>query len=186
VTYIKVLLNIPIQCEKVQKACIYSSNPSRGIIQSNKSLNVWKLTLDVQLSKKKHRYLFLSLSFDTCVLKACNCIGPCKPEFYCELFHLLDLDTYLDRGFSVDLNGHSDFTADCSVSLIWTRRFWLLIFAFEMGCTVGVTGRQRMHTPSRYLIQPNPGVRVCSIFRICMSYGIYETDHFSLYYHSDG
>jgi hypothetical protein len=36
-----------------------------------------------------------------------------------------------------------------------------------------------MLTPPRYLILPLicPGVRVCPIFWICISYGIYETDH---------
>jgi hypothetical protein len=68
-------------------------------------------------------------------------------------------------------------TADCSVSLIWTHQFWLLIFVFDMGHTVGVTGRQVMLTPW-HLILP----LVCSIFWLCISYEIYETDHCLLYY----
>ena len=41
------------------------------------------------------------------------CRGPCKPDFYCGLFHLPDLDTDLDCGYSVYLNGHTDF--DCGL-----------------------------------------------------------------------
>jgi hypothetical protein len=35
--------------------------------------------------------------------------GPCKPDFYSRLFHLPDLDTDLDCGYSVYLSGHTDF-----------------------------------------------------------------------------
>jgi hypothetical protein len=49
--------------------------------------------------------------------------------------------------------------------------------------TAGLTGRQGMLTPW-HLILPlvSPGVRVGVIFWICISYGIYKTDHCSLYY----
>jgi hypothetical protein len=41
------------------------------------------------------------------------CSGPCKTDFYCELFHLPDLDTELDCGYSVYLTGHTGF--DCGL-----------------------------------------------------------------------
>jgi hypothetical protein len=41
------------------------------------------------------------------------CRGPCKPDLYCWLFHLPDLDTDLDCGFFVYLTGHSDY--DCGL-----------------------------------------------------------------------
>jgi hypothetical protein len=44
-------------------------------------------------------------------------------------------------------------TAGCSVCLILTHWIWLSIF--EMGLTAGVTGQQRMLTPSRHLILPS-------------------------------
>jgi ABC-type sugar transport system permease subunit len=41
-------------------------------------------------------------------------------------------------------------TADCFVHLVWTHRFWLLMFEFEMGLTAGVTSRQGMLTPPNW------------------------------------
>jgi hypothetical protein len=41
------------------------------------------------------------------------CRGPCKPDLYCGLFHLPDLDTDLDCGCSVYLTEHTDF--DCGL-----------------------------------------------------------------------
>jgi hypothetical protein len=43
----------------------------------------------------------------------------------------------------------------------------------EIGLAVGVTGQQGMLTPPSHLILPLvcPGVHVCPIFRICISYG---------------
>jgi hypothetical protein len=70
-----------------------------------------------------HNYLFALLFH----------YGPCKPDFYSALFHLPDVDTYLDCGY----------------------------YSLPLG---------------------SPSTRVCSIFQICISYGIYETDHCSLYY----
>jgi hypothetical protein len=49
-----------------------------------------------------------------------------------------------------------------------------------MGHTADATGRQGMFTPPWHLIPPLvfPGVRVSSMFWICISYGIYKTDLF--------
>jgi hypothetical protein len=41
------------------------------------------------------------------------CRGKCKPDFYCGLFHLSDLDTDLNCRYSVYLTGHTDF--DCGL-----------------------------------------------------------------------
>ena len=86
--------------------------------------------------------------------------GLCKPYFYCGLFHLPDLNT----DFSVYFTGLI-LTAGCSVCLIWTQWFLLLISAFEMGLMAGVNRQQGMLTPCRHLISPlvYPEVRVCPI-----------------------
>ena len=74
--------------------------------------------------------------------------GPCKPDFYCRLFHYLNWLPIL--------------TADCSVYLIWTHWFWLPILTFDMARTAGATGRKGMLTPLWHLIPPliYSGVRV--------------------------
>ena len=89
--------------------------------------------------------------------------GPCKPYFQYGLFHVLDMDTGFDWGFSrFTCLDSLILTADCSVNLIWTNWFWLLIFEFEVGLTAGVTCQQRMRTPPRHLILPShlSGIRV--------------------------
>jgi hypothetical protein len=45
----------------------------------------------------------------------------------------------------------------------------------EIRLTISVTNQQGMLTPPRHLIPP----LVFPIFRICISYGIYETDHYT-------
>jgi hypothetical protein len=37
------------------------------------------------------------------------CRSPCKPDFYCGLFHLPDKDTDLDCEYSIYLTGHTGF-----------------------------------------------------------------------------
>jgi hypothetical protein len=103
-----------------------------------------------------------------------------------ELFQLVNVDILILTAdfFSIYLTERTYLNSDCSACLNWTHWFSLFIFDIEMGLTVGVAGRQGMHTPPRHLIPPLlcSGACVCLIFRICISYGIYETDHCSLYY----
>jgi hypothetical protein len=58
---------------------------------------------------------------------------PCKSGFYCGLWLRIFKFTWLDALI---------VTADCSLCLIWTHWFCLLITAFEMGLLASVTGRQ--------------------------------------------
>jgi hypothetical protein len=46
------------------------------------------------------------------------CRGPCKPDFYCGLFYLPDLDTDLDCGILFTWLDTPILTVGCSVSLI--------------------------------------------------------------------
>jgi hypothetical protein len=62
------------------------------------------------------------------------CRGPCKADFCCGLFHLPDLDTDLDCGYSVYLTGHTDF--DCGLFRFPDLRhtdfdYWILNCAFN-------------------------------------------------------
>jgi hypothetical protein len=78
--------------------------------------------------------------------------------------------------FSVYLTRHTDF--DCGLFLLPGLN--TLIFAFEMGLTAGVNGRQWMLTPPGHLILPLicPEVRVYPfISQTCISYLCLETDH---------
>jgi hypothetical protein len=110
-----------------------------------------------------------------------NCRGPCKPDFYCGLFHLPYLD--LDCGYSVYLNGHTDF--DCKLFRFPDLDTPILTIQF---CALnGAHGGCDWSTGDAYFLTPDPTFRfsrvcVCSIFWICISYGIYETDNCSLYY----
>jgi hypothetical protein len=94
---------------------------------------------------------------------------PCKPDFYCGLYHLHDLDTDLHCRYSVYLTGHTDF--DCGLSRFPDLDTPSLTTEWH---TAGVTDRQGMLT-AWHLILPlvSPRVRVCSIFWIFISYGIY-------------
>jgi hypothetical protein len=111
--------------------------------------------------------------------------GPCKSGFYSGLFHLPDLDTDLDCGYSVYLSGHTDF--DCGLSRFPDLDTPMLTVEFcaingALGGCDRSTG-DAYRTPWHLILPPvSPGVRVCTIFWICISYGIYETDHCSLYY----
>jgi hypothetical protein len=58
-----------------------------------------------------------------------------------------------------------------------------MVFAIEMGFTVGATGQQGMLTPPRHLIPPPvfPGVRVCPfVYLTCNFYLNFKTDYSSV------
>jgi hypothetical protein len=63
------------------------------------------------------------------------------------------LNRILTESHSVDV-GLLILTVDCTVYLIWTHWFWLLILALEMERTVGATGRQGVLTPPMHLMPP--------------------------------
>jgi hypothetical protein len=90
--------------------------------------------------------------------------------FHCGLFNVTDLGRFWLQIFCSHDWTHWFWLV---VHLVWTHWFWLLIFEFEMGLTAGATGQQGMLAPPRHLIPPLvcPGLRVCQIFRICISHG---------------
>jgi hypothetical protein len=69
--------------------------------------------------------------------------GPCKPDIFFTVDYLITWTghRFWQRIFPFIWLGVLIFTADCSLYLIWTHWFWLLIFTFDEGCTVGATGR---------------------------------------------
>jgi hypothetical protein len=108
--------------------------------------------------------------------------GPCKPDFDYELFHYLNWTLILTAYFSLTWQGVLILTADCSVYLIWTHWFWLLIFMFDMGRMAGATGRQGMlllHGTWSHFWYIQRSVYAHSL--ICISYKTYEIDYWSLF-----
>jgi hypothetical protein len=76
------------------------------------------------------------------------CRGPCKPDFYCGLFHLPDLDTDLDCGYSIYLTGHTDF--DCG--LFRFPDLYTPILTIEFGAY----GECNQSTGDAYSLTPDP------------------------------
>jgi hypothetical protein len=114
------------------------------------------------------------------------CRGPCNPDFYCGLFHLLDLDTHLDSRYSVYFNGHNDF--DCGLF-----RFPDLdtpILTIEFCALNGAHGGCDRSTGDAYSLTPDSsGVRVCPTFSICINFirDLWDWLLFViLFFHSDG
>jgi hypothetical protein len=76
-------------------------------------------------------------------------------------------------------------TADCSVHLIWTHWFWLLIFEFEMGRAHSGCDRPTGDAYSFYAPDPTSGLSRGLCFPNLPDLyfiWVYETDHRSLYY----
>jgi hypothetical protein len=111
------------------------------------------------------------------------CRGPCKPDFYCGLFHLPDLDTDLDCGYSVYLTRHIDF--DCGFRFPDVDTPILTVEFCPLNGTHGGCDRS---TGDAYSLTFDP--TSCFPRDMCMfaqfSYGIYETDHCSLLFYFDG
>jgi hypothetical protein len=105
------------------------------------------------------------------------------------LFHLPDLDTDFDCGYSVYLTGNTDFD----------RGLFRFPDLNTQILTIGILRLNEAHggcdrsTGDAYSLTPDPTsgspwVRVCLIFCICILYGIYETDltlFVILLFHSD-
>jgi hypothetical protein len=111
------------------------------------------------------------------------CRGPRKPDFYCGLLHLPDLDTDLECRYSVYLTRHTDL--DCGLF-----RFPDLdtpILTIEFFVSNGAYGGCVRSTGDAYSLTPDPTSGLsrgpCLLnFLDLYLYGIYETDHCSLYY----
>jgi hypothetical protein len=79
--------------------------------------------------------------------------GPYKPDFHWIISPTWSGHWFWLQIFPCTWLDSPILTADYSVYLILTHWIWLPIF--EMGLTAGVTGQQRMLTPSRHLILPS-------------------------------
>jgi hypothetical protein len=73
--------------------------------------------------------------------------GLCKTDFYCGLFHLPDLDTDLDCGYSVFLTGQTDFDYGVFRFPDVDTPILTIEFCALNGAMAGVTSRQGMRTP---------------------------------------